>query len=85
MTAVAGRVGPRLFPPKELFRTVILGFVLYLAGPGSFLGREAAHWGQWEVKGPYSFPGKSWCGRDLLLQAWEAQKVKKGWICGVML
>lgn len=54
---------------KELFRTVISGFALYLAGPGSLLGGETARWGQGEAKGPYSFPRKLRCGRDLLLRA----------------
>lgn len=42
------------FTPRS---SVMLGFALYLAGPGSFLGGETAHWGQGEAKGPYSFPG----------------------------
>lgn len=64
--------------------SVILGSVLSLAGPGVFLRGETAMWGQREEKSPYSLPGKSRCGRDVQLRAWEAPKAK-GWVCGVML
>jgi len=73
------------FPPKELFRTVILWFVLYLARPGSFLGGEAACRGQGEAKGPCCFPGGrgvvgTCCSELGRLQRWRRDG-SVGWCC----